>query len=266
MRDLSEYYTTEYLTESAPAQNLKGVKDGQDNTLQPHPDVDAAVEYDDLEFDLGDELTKETYYAGGDEGDSRNKVTPKIKNRKKSLKKESFNDLVKSVLVSEMDDFEADYEGEADYEDDYDMEDEGTVEVSASVIRDIIGQLEGLVGGVEDEYAEDEYVDDEGFEDDFAEESWDGGAGDQRIKGDYSGKARGQGGSNLNDKGRAKVNAKPNNTEGSEGDERLGGTYDGKAKRDRGTTHLKGGKNSNKSSGKTKYKKTPNPEEDLFGV
>jgi|TARA_R110000787_G_scaffold336_9_gene1307 hypothetical protein len=253
-RDLSEFYVQEYLTESATP--LEGADAGQETPPIPEG-VEDVVEYDDLEFDLGDELSNETYYAGGDEGDSRNSAKPKIKKgAKKGVKKESFAALYRSIVEENMDEFGGEGEYATDDEMDYDEGDE-TVSVSASVIRDIISQLEGIVGGGEEEF-EDDYAED-GLEDEFPTESWDGGAGDQRMKGNYSGKATGGKESNLNSKGQADTGFKPDDTEGSEGDGKMKGDYSGKAK---------GGKTSNlhsKGQAKVKGKKTK-PEVDLFGT
>lgn len=278
MSNLQDYYTNEYLVEST---RLPG-DSGQDNNSQQHPDLDDVVSYDDLEFDLDDNLNQETYYAGGDE-------RPRKSKGKKSVKKESnsFNSLCQSVLSEQFeDDFESDDFESDDFEDEG-FEDEGTVEVSTSVLRDLISQLQGLIGdsGFDDE-SDDEYVDDmddeygDGFEDDdddledsFPTESWDGGKGSQRLSGDYSGKTKGDTGCGPHlskgkdsNKGSARVNARPHKDTNSTGEQRLSGDYSGKARGDKGTSHLKGGKDSNKSSGKTPYKKSSRPEEDLFGV
>jgi hypothetical protein len=285
MRDLSEYYVDEYLTESA--NRLPG-DTGANNTLQQHPDTDESIEYDDLDFDLGDGLNNETYYAGGDEGDSRNVgVTPKIAKKKPSKSKaaigEAFQKIYQSV-VREQDEFGDDFGGGFDDggEDEFafgdEGGDEGTVEVSSSVIRDLIFQLQGLLGedDFEDEAFDDggmDTEDDQDWEDDFPTESWNGGNGDPRMHGNYSGKAQADSGSggHLSDgknsnKGNARVKARPNSTEGRTGDGRMRGDYSGKSKGDGGTSHLSGGKNLNKASQRTPYKKSSKPEEDLFGV
>ncbi len=278
MRDLSEYYVDQYLTESAT--RLPG-DNGSNNTLQPHQDTDESIEYDDLEFDLGDELANETYY-GHEKAMVATKKSKKKNAKSKSAIGEAFHKIYQSV-VREQDEFgndefggEFEDDGE-DFEFDDDGMDEGTVEVSSSVLRDLISQLQGLLG--EDDF-EDEQFDDTEFESE--EQDWDDevpteschlGDGDTRLSGNYSGKAQaysGNGG-HLSDgknsnKNNARVKAKPNSTEGKTGDGRMGGDYSGKSKRDGGTTHLSGGKNLNKASQRTPYKKSSKPEEDLFGV
>ena len=270
MRELSELYTEAYLTEGT---RLEG-DSGKNNTLQQQAGVEDVIEYEDLDFDLDDKLNQETYYAGGDECDSRNKTKPKMKKSKTKMKKESFQSLAASLLNEEFGD-EYDDDDDLDMGDEFGGDDFGgddeSVSIPASTLRDIISQLQGLVGDDfedEDEFADDEFSDDEfaddDFEDDFPTESWDGGKGAQRLNGDYSGKPKAIKNSNLNDKGRAKTGARPNRSEGgSTGDQRMRGDTSGKARSDRGSTFTKGG-NINKGNAKTNFRKA-NPEQDLFG-
>jgi hypothetical protein len=265
MRELSDLYNEEYLNIPTQAGN-------QVNPILENTNLDEEIEYEDLDFDLNDELNQETYYAGGDEGDSRNKTKPKIsKKKKKTTMKESFRSLAASLLNEEFDGNFGD--DDLDMGDDFGGDDEfggdeEDVTIPASTLRDIISQLEGLIGGGSDEFDdegfEDDFEDDEFGDDEFPTESWDGGNGAQRLNGDYSGKPKPLKASNLQDRGRAKTGAKPNRSEGgSTGDQRLRGDTSGKAKRDGGTNFTQGG-NANKGNAKTNFRKA-NPSEDLFG-
>lgn len=270
-RDLNEYYYNEYLTSPTVKESSTNPK----NVLVEN------TEFDD--FDLEEPL-EETYYAGGDEGDGRNKgVNPKIskKTGKKSTKKESFRALAESILNEEFNDFDDD--GGFDDFDDAPMDDDGSfgdepVSVPASVIRDLIATLEGVLGdveggeddfddfddeGFEDEGFEDDFVDDEDpFEgDEFPKESWDGGNGDQRLKGDYSGKQKPLAKSNLHDRSKVKTGYRPGPNGGGSGDQRMKGNYSGKAAKGKSNCSL-----SNKGKAKTNFKGTSSVESDLFGA
>lgn len=232
--DLSEFYLENYIKSPSTSPQAAPQKQVVTESIEDYED----------DFDFDAPLTQETYYAGGDEGDSRNhkkgaKNLKKIKKKKASAQKESFLDFADSLLNEEFDEYGDeefdDFGGGDNFEDD-------TVSVSASVLRDLIGQLEGILGDVEggeefdDEFVDDEFSDDEFADDDFEEDPFEGddfpreSSGDCRIKGDYSGKSKPLGKSNLADKSKAKTGYRPGNKGGKTGDQRLRGDYSGKPK------------------------------------
>lgn len=271
MKNLSDFYQDEYLVESTdlPVDSKRSKK-------EKHQKYDFD-EFDDGDFDLEES-------AGSDVPVDSNQAPIRGKKRKqrKDMKKESFNSLFDMYMEQDEMGMEDDYSGSGEYDNEYDNEldteeeydddSSDTVEVSRSELEGIISTLQGLLGSgdfEENEYDDDSYddFDDDSYDDDEVPmESWDGGAGDTGMKGDYSGKAKPLpkttllSGDNVN-KGSARVGKKPRNTEGRTGSQELDGDYDGKAKPDKGTTFLSGG-NSNKGS--AKVNKKPN-KGDLFG-
>lgn len=267
MRDLSELYVEKYLTENTAPKQPEGVI-----TESDIEEIENAM----LDLDLDDDFDlNETYYAGGDEKGGKKKP---LKKGKKSVKSESFQSLAKSILSEE---FDMDYEDDGGFDDGFEddgFEDDGDmVSIPRSTLTDIISQLEGIMGGGDDfdddfdefetefddanEYDDDfdsEFDDD--LEDDFPTESWDGGKGDQRMRGDYSGKPKAGGnGGNLSSKGNSKVKGKLSRSEGgSTGDQRMRGDTSGKA------NSLRASDLHSKGKAKTNFRKA-NPEEDLFG-
>ncbi len=258
MRDLSEFYTDEYLTESN-----KG-----NTTNKKHLNED--VDLDDLDLLDDDDFGLEEGYSGPtDEYGAPVKKRGKKLEKKKGKKtmKESFENLYRNIMLEEVDysgdELDDDF-GDEDFSDFGDDDtpddlDSDTVPVSVSVLKDLISQLQGLVGDVggDDDFDDEgsEYDDFDGYDnldddDSVPMESWDGGRGNTGMQGDYSGKAKRQG---LNTPKGGRTGFKPNNTEGSTGDERLKGDYSGKAKR-QGLNTPKGGRTGFKPD-----------KEDLFG-
>lgn len=243
-RDLTDFYQETYLNSGTP-QNQQPKKEVVRESIE----------------DFDDELLNETYYAGGDEKPRRKKSKAKRATTKKGkVSKESFMSLADSILNEEFEDFGDDGEFD-DFDSDSGGEEE-TVSVSVSVLRDLIDQLQGIVGFEgeddldlndefvdgeddfsDDDFETDEFVDDEDpFEgDDFPQES----TGDSRMRGDYSGKLNSQKGSNLGDRSRVKTGYRPHNKAGKTGDGRMRGDYSGKPKGDGN-----GGKLRDKSSSK----------------
>lgn len=250
--NMADFYEKEYIRPRLTPQNH-----------QPTQPIKESI--NDFELDEED-LINETYYAGGDEKPAKGK-------KKKAPKKESFMDLADRFIREEFDEFDDDLDDDysgGDFEDfdaDFDSGDEGTIEISTTTIRDIISQLQGLIGdeGAEDEEGddfddfddfeefEDDFESDDPFEDDdFPQES----TGDCRVRGDYSGKANSlKKKSNLKDKSRANTKYPPSNTGGRTGDSRLKGDYSGNPKPLK-KTNLK-----DKSRAKTGHKPTS---DDLF--
>lgn len=175
----------------------------------------------------------------------------------------SFDNLFDKIIKEEFgeDDMGADDNAFSDDSDSFEFgEDEGgdeQVSVSKATLQSIIDQLQGLIGGMDDDTPD--FDDGMGEEDEIPQESYafDGAGKEHGMQGTYDGKAKPQKKStHVKDNGDVNFNDQdtgydPEDTEGSEGAEHgMQGTYDGKAKTQGKTDLVNGDGSMNKAKQK----------------